>query len=387
MTARIACLAVLFLTAAGRMFGAAPCAEEILRKVGKVYGGLESYHLVAERVTTLRGMHGRLTRRSVITLDAAPRGRVRMVLSGDGPNVLIASDGTTAWQYDSRAKEYAEGSAAALAAAPGARGQGGRRDELPGRMQDRLVARFVGLWRFADHAAEKGKAKVRFQGRKVPCYRIVLSLGGQRDEFWISQSSFLVLRERLRRGKRGRAGPSNVEEIEVREFDTQAALSPELFKFTPPAGARKVAALDLGVVPQGVEGAAAGDFTLRDVDGKRVRLRDFRGKTVLLDFWATWCPACLKELPALEKKCEQHPGETVLLAVNDEGKETVRKFLNTHRYRFTALVDRKGKLFREFGVRYLPTLFVISPEGIIVRRVVGWEGSQDLLPGGEGGER
>ena len=383
----VAFLVVLFLMTARTVFAVAPSAEEILRRVSKVYGRLENYHLVAERDTTLRRFQGSVSRRSVIALDAAPHGRVRMVLSGEGPNVVIASDGETAWQYAPRTKEFVEGSAAVLAAGPGERTEGGRQNELLGRMQGRLVARFVGLWTFANHATLKGKAKVNIQGRKIPCYRIMLRLNGQRDEFWISQSSFLVLRERLREGDRGHAGPSMTEEFRIREFDTQATPSLELFKFAPPAGSRRVAALDLGGVQEGFEGAAAGDFTLRDVQGKRVRLRDFRGKTVLLGFWATWCPACLKELPAMEKECEQHKEDMVFLAVDDERKETIQNFLKNHHYRFTALVDRKRKLFRQFAVRYLPTLYVINPDGIIVRRVVGWEGSQHLLPALQAGER
>jgi peroxiredoxin/outer membrane lipoprotein-sorting protein len=384
---RAACLVVLFLTAAGRAFAAKPGAEEILRRVGKVYSRLGSYHLAAERVTTLRGANGRVKRHTRIVLDAAPRGQARLALSGDGPNVVIVSDGETAWQYAPRTQEYAEGPAAELALGPGERAEGDRANQLLGRTESRLVARFVGLWNFADHAALEGSGKVKFQGRKIPCYRVLLLMNGQRDEFWISQASFLVLRERLKEGGRGRSAPSSTEEIRIREFDFRVPPSAELFKFTPPAGARRVAALDLGGLREGVEGAAAGDFTLRDVQGKRVRLRDFRGKTVLLDFWATWCPACRKALPALEKECEQHPQEMVLLAVDDESKETIQNFLNGRHDRFTALVDRKRKLFRQFDVRYLPTLFVISPEGVIIHRVVGWEGSQDLLPAGKGGER
>lgn len=384
---RAACLGILLFLAAGQALAATARAEEILRRVGKVYSRLESYHLVAERVATLRGANGRVKRHTRIVLDAAPRGQARLEMSGDGPNVVIVSDGRTAWQYAPRAREYAEGPAAVLAAGPGERAEGGRADQLLGSIESRLVARFVGLWHFAGHAALRGKGKVRFQGRKVPCYRILLRVNGGREEFWISCASFLVLRERLKERGRGRSAPYNAEVFRIREFDAEASAAPELFKFTPPAGARRVAALALAGIQEGFAGAAARDFTLRDIDGKRVRLRDFRGKTVLLDFWATWCPACVRALPALEKECEAHSGSMVLLAVDDEPKKTIRKFLEDHHYRFTALVDRKRKLFRQFAVRYLPTTLVIGPDGVIVRREVGWEGARHLWPPRKGGAR
>src|SRR5512146_352929 len=90
-----ACLVFFFLMTAGTLFASTPSAEEILRRVGQVYGGLENYHVVAVREIRLRRFHGRVLRRSVITLDAASPRRVRMVLSGGGAKVARVSDGET----------------------------------------------------------------------------------------------------------------------------------------------------------------------------------------------------------------------------------------------------------------------------------------------------
>ena len=131
-------------------------------------------------------------------------------------------------------------------------------------------------------------------------------------------------------------------------------------------------------VPESFVGLAAGDFALRDVEGKRVRLSDFRGRTVLLSFWATWCLPCQKELPAIQKIYEQHK-DMVVLTVDDENRATIRDFLKDKHYGFTALMDPKRTLFKKFAVRFIPTVFVINDEGTIVREIVGWKGPQELL--------
>jgi peroxiredoxin len=138
--------------------------------------------------------------------------------------------------------------------------------------------------------------------------------------------------------------------------------------------------LDGAGFQQSMIGSQVADFTLLDVDGKQVRLSDFRGKTVLLSFWATWCPPCKEELPALEKIYEQYKDKDVaVLAVDDEDKATIRDFLKEKQYGFTALVDSKRTLFKEFAVHFIPTVIVINHEGIITREVEGWEGAQQFL--------
>ncbi|HKT11264.1 MAG TPA: TlpA disulfide reductase family protein, partial [Terriglobia bacterium] len=87
-------------------------------------------------------------------------------------------------------------------------------------------------------------------------------------------------------------------------------------------------------------GSAAADFALRDIEGHQVRLSDFRGKFVLLAFWATWCPPCKEELPTLQKLYEQYQDKgLVVLAVDDEEPATIKAFLSTNHYSFPAVVD------------------------------------------------
>jgi len=127
-------------------------------------------------------------------------------------------------------------------------------------------------------------------------------------------------------------------------------------------------------------GSAAEDFTLRDVEGHQVQLSDFRGKTVLLAFWATWCPPCKEELPALQKIYEQYQDkDLVILTVDDEEPATIKDFLRARHYSFPALVDSNRAVFKEFAVHFIPTAIVINPDEIVTQVVTGWEGPQRLL--------
>ncbi len=124
-----------------------------------------------------------------------------------------------------------------------------------------------------------------------------------------------------------------------------------------------------------LEGAAAGrvgdkislDGELLTVDGRRVNLKDYRGKVVFLNFWATWCGPCRAEMPSMaDLHTRLGDRGLAVLAVTDEDSETVQSFLEDEPYPFTVLLDPKGKLFGDLQVRALPTTYVIDSAGVIV---------------------
>jgi peroxiredoxin len=126
--------------------------------------------------------------------------------------------------------------------------------------------------------------------------------------------------------------------------------------------------------------SAAVDFTLQDVEGRQVSLSDFKGRTVLLAFWATWCPPCKEELPTLQKIYKQYQDkDLVILTVDDERPATIKDFLRAKHYSFRALVDSKRAVFREFAVHFIPTAIVINPDEIVTQVITGWAGPQRLL--------
>lgn len=114
-------------------------------------------------------------------------------------------------------------------------------------------------------------------------------------------------------------------------------------------------------------------FTLPDVDGNLHQLSDYRGKVVVLNFWATWCPPCRYEMPAMERLRQQVQGDAiVVLAINvGEDEDTVFEFTGSYPVEFPLLLDQQGKVIEDYPVVGLPTTYIIGPQGRIRYRAVG----------------
>lgn len=122
------------------------------------------------------------------------------------------------------------------------------------------------------------------------------------------------------------------------------------------------------------KGFLAPDFTLESRDGQPVRLSDLRGKPVILNFWASWCPPCRAEMPAMQSLYETYQENFVLLGVNVTSQDTpanAEAFLREYGLTFPILFDRDGKVTRRYAVTSLPTTFFIDARGIIREVVVG----------------
>jgi peroxiredoxin len=133
----------------------------------------------------------------------------------------------------------------------------------------------------------------------------------------------------------------------------------------------------LGVQVAG-EVVDAPEFSLADLTGKKVRLRELRGKLVLLNFFATWCGPCREEMPGMERLFRSHQDAGfVVVAVNmQESVKTVRPFAERLKLSFPIAMDADGTVTREYGVRALPVTFLIGRDGRIRWRALGgrdWE--------------
>ncbi len=110
-----------------------------------------------------------------------------------------------------------------------------------------------------------------------------------------------------------------------------------------------------------------------DPDGNTIRLEDFRGKVVFLNFWATWCIPCRLEMPAMERLYQEFKGRgLVVLAVNvQEGPQAVRAFLREHKLTFPVVLDPKGAAAMTYLVHGLPATYLIDRKLRIVGRAFG----------------
>lgn len=89
-------------------------------------------------------------------------------------------------------------------------------------------------------------------------------------------------------------------------------------------------------------GAKAPNFSLKTLDGKQVELSDYEGKKVMLNFWATWCPPCKKEMPDMEKYTQQAGDDVVVLAVNIDPENDVQAFVEDNGITFTIPLDSRS---------------------------------------------
>ncbi len=123
----------------------------------------------------------------------------------------------------------------------------------------------------------------------------------------------------------------------------------------------------------------AHSLSLASLDGDRYDLAAMKGRVVVINFWATWCPPCIEELPSMQKLWEKtHAGGLEVLAVNlGEPPDRIREFLETFEttLEFPILLDLEGEAFQTWGVRGLPKTFVVNKRGQIVYEA---EGGRDM---------
>ncbi|WP_307988701.1 TlpA disulfide reductase family protein [uncultured Fusobacterium sp.] len=120
--------------------------------------------------------------------------------------------------------------------------------------------------------------------------------------------------------------------------------------------------------------AKAPYFNLKDQYGVVHSLENYKGKVIFLNFWATWCPPCKKEMPDIEniyKEYGENKKDVVILGVNSEKENEVKKFLKDKGYTFPTVIDENSEVMRKYFIQAFPTSFVIDKEGNVYGYVMG----------------
>ena len=130
----------------------------------------------------------------------------------------------------------------------------------------------------------------------------------------------------------------------------------------------------------GVTAQIAPDFTFTDlVTGKTTKLSDLRDKPVYLNFWATWCPPCVKELPHIQAKYEQYKDRIHFLAISvDSEQDAPAQFISSKGYTFTVGYGNEREISRAYNIEAIPASYIIGTDGTIKAQIVGSMDEADL---------
>jgi peroxiredoxin len=114
-------------------------------------------------------------------------------------------------------------------------------------------------------------------------------------------------------------------------------------------------------------------FSLKMADGNQVSLSDLKGKSVMFTFWASWCETCREEIPLIEKfsQGKQNQMTVFLVAIDGENEKRIQRLIKDRKITLPVLLDMKEKIARTYGIRMVPTTFLINSEGMMVGMVVG----------------
>lgn len=149
---------------------------------------------------------------------------------------------------------------------------------------------------------------------------------------------------------------------------------------------KKEAAMNQGP-PQ--ENSMAPAITVNALDGKPLNLPDLKGKVVLLNFWATWCPPCREEIPSMMKlnsAMTGKPFQMVAVSIDEGGRPAIESFFKTSGFSLPVYTDPDNRAAKTYGITGVPETFIIDKSGILLKKVIGpmaWD-SPDVLSYVEG---
>lgn len=368
------------------LLAASACAADlagpgdVLQKVAERYKKLETYQINAEQEITILRNGQMASIQEKILLAVGKQGMFRVEQSSGDTVEVRVSDGKTTWKALPKQKLWSKSEVAQMLDLEGDDDtpEDSAAEDLFTQTQHSLVTRYTALPRYANMATLEKSDRVKINGDKVECYVVRISTNSSTSRLYIAKDSFLVLRH---------------SEVQTPKNGTQAKISTDckritdeipaadLFKFQPVNGSKEVADISLPSERNvSWAGRQAADFTLKTVDGSPVHLADLRGKIVLLDFWATWCPPCRHELPTIEALSRKYKDRNVLVfGINDEEVQTAKRFLEKNHPDLATLHDGQGKVHKLYGCYSIPTVLIIDPAGKVVAHFVGERTEGDLV--------
>lgn len=348
----------------------AQSAQDVLNHVGEVYSHAKTVHIVAKREETW-SKPGRSTSVATVEFEIALRGGQDYFArsKAGGQESVAVSDGEHTWKALPSKKQWTQVAAAAVDNNAEGEPPDARSLDLRSSLTRILAGRYVAMAKVAENPRITGEEDYKIDGAKVRCYVIRASAGGMDHELWVDQQRFVILQDKEKGQVDGMLADLH---LKVSAIEINSPLADTLFQFEPGKGWSEAEMLLLpGEEHMMLTGSRAASFALKTLEGEPVALEQTRGKVVVLDFWATWCPPCREELPYIEKLREEFAGQVQFFGVNNEDSGTVKNFLKNHKYELPVLMDAKRQVDRQYGVSAIPTMFIIDKQGVIRQHFIG----------------
>jgi len=283
-----------------------------------------------------------------------------------GADAFAMSDGSATWKALASKKEWTRIDAASMQDGDAAPNQ--TRSDLYGSIAENVFSQYPNVNRVLKDPEIVKDDTYKLGSEKLPCFVVRARVPNAIVELWIDKDRYQVV-------QRHQITTTAGTRTEVWIKDSALELNPKLpdstFQFEPAKGWHEVEGLTLPGENHLNIGVRAAPFVLKSLEGEQIDLAAMRGKVVVLDFWATWCPPCREELPTIEKLRKEFAGDVQILGVNDEEASTVKGFVKSKHYELTVLMDSGRKVHRQYLVSAIPTLAIIDRQGVLRELFVG----------------
>lgn len=358
--------AVLIASVAGTATAQDLSAQEIMARVRTAYERAVTLHIIVTRedIVIQNGNSSKVT--TDCEFAAHGRGRFFARVKRNGTDAISMSDGENTWKMLPSQKKWSQ----IAAAASGSPGDSGASQDLHTFVAITTFGQFAAISSIGQNPQLEKTEDVKVGAAKIPCY--VVSVGTDKADYklWIDRERFYVLA--AVQSATPKAGLTTEIRTHTSLIQVNEEMPDAMFGFTPRKGWDEVEMLALPFEERAsLAGSRASGFALKSLDGEQVALTEMRGKPIVLDFWATWCPPCRAELPLIEKLRAEFNGKVAFYGVNDEESGTVKNFVKKNGYELTTLMDSKRQVHRQYGVSAIPTVLVIDSQGVIKTHFIG----------------
>jgi len=351
---------------------------EVLSRVVETYKGLKRFLLQGVIKVEVRGAPNAQNWSAPFLAAVDGEGRIHDEVSSGTAAGMIVSDGQETVVYNAQLGQYTrkQGNADSAFARMPQKGIGGT-----------LIARFALAATGVLDVKRLPNETVVMDDRERDC--IVLDVAYQPTahraqvtedprRYWIDAQTHMVLRVRTRLKADAPQYGGKVEQDETITFDralTNPVFADSLWVFQAPPASREVSEFNASRQDEAAAftGKPAIDFSLKDLNGRSHSLKGLRGKTVLLDFWATWCGPCRITMPQVAKIHAEYKNRGVeVMSINvGESAKKAGDYMTKNGYAFTTLLDEDRSLATRYRVNGIPTLVVIDAAGKVTDYLVG----------------